>query len=151
MKIKIDILSYWFFLWFLLFIFGFIKSNPFWILVFAYIITFIEFLYLKSKCANNYNLIKFAIINIILKIIPIIIILSLNNFKIPLFNIKDFKFAIIIIIIYLITMIIININPINSYQNMFLTYINDDNKYRSYISRLYDDLYNFWYPISTRL
>ena len=146
----IEIISYWFFIWFLLFIFRIIKSNPFWILVFSYIITFGEFLYLKKEGANNYNLIKFMIINVILKIIPIIIILIYLNFNVP-FNFYDFQIAFIIILVYILTLIILNKNPIIAYKRMLNTYINDDNKYRTYISKLYDDLYNFWNPISTRI
>ena len=146
----IEIISYWFFAWFLLFIMGIIKSNPFWILVISYIITIMEYAYLKHKGANFYNLTKFMIINIILKFIPILIILIIMKFKVP-FNINDFIIAFILVFIYLITMIIFNINPIIAYQKMLNTYINDDNKYRTYISRLYDDLYLFWNPFSTRI
>ncbi len=146
----IEIISYWFFVWFLLFIIGIIKSNPFWILVISYIITIMEYAYLKHKGANFYNLTKFMIINIILKFIPILIILIIMKFKVP-FNINDLIIAFILVFIYLITMIIFNINPIIAYQKMLNTYINDDNKYRTYISRLYDDLYLFWNPFSTRI
>ncbi len=146
----IEIISYWFFAWFLLFIIGIIKSNPFWILVISYIITIMEYAYLKHKGANFYNLTKFMIINIILKFIPILIILIIMKFKVP-FNINDLIIAFILVFIYLITMIIFNINPIIAYQKMLNTYINDDNKYRTYISRLYDDLYLFWNPFSTRI
>jgi len=146
----IEIISYWFFLWFLLFIFRIIKSNPFWILVFSYIITFGEFLYLKKEGANNYNLTKFMIINVILKIIPIIILLIYSNFNVP-FKFYDFQIAFIIILVYILTLIILNKNPIIAYKRMLNTYINDDNKYRTYISKLYDDLYNFWNPISSRI
>jgi hypothetical protein len=141
----IEIISYWFFLWFLLFIFGLIKANPFWILVISYIITVGEFFYLKSKETNNYNLRKFMIINVILKIFPILIIISLFKFsKIIKFKFYDFKFMFIIIILYIFIMFIFNKNPIDSYERMLNTYINNDNKYKTIISKLYDDIYNFW-------
>jgi hypothetical protein len=141
----IEIISYWFFLWFLLFIFGLIKANPFWILVISYIITVGEFFYLKSKETNNYNLRKFMIINVILKIFPILIIISLFKFsKIIKFKFYDFKFMFIIIILYIFIMFIFNKNPIHNYERMLNTYINDDNKYKTIISKLYDDIYNFW-------
>jgi len=142
----IEIISYWFFAWFLLFIFGFTKANPFWILVISYIITVGEFLYLKIKNTNCYNLRKFMIINIILKFLPILFII--NYYK---FNYYDFKFMFIIIVLYLIVMFIYNKNPIDSYKRMLNTYINDDNKYRTFLSKLYDDIYNFWYSRCTRL
>ena len=148
----VEIITYWFFVWFILFIFNFTSSNPFWILCITYIITFGEFLYLIHKKTNAYNLRKFMIINVIFKFIPIIIILIKMNFKIPnLFLEKDLKNVYIITSLYIITMAVININPIMAYSRMLNTYINDDNKYRTYISRLYDDIYSFWYPSSTRL
>ena len=46
--------------------------------------------------------------------------------------------------IYIITLAVLNINPIKNYEKMINTYINNDNKYKTLISRLYDDIYNFW-------
>ena len=77
----IEILSYWFFLWFFLFIIGIIKQNPLWFLIIGYIITIFEFIYLIYKKTNNYNLIKFFIINILIKVIPVIIILIKTSFN----------------------------------------------------------------------
>lgn len=147
----VEIITYWFFIWFLLFILDITSANPFWILVIAYIITFIEFLYLIYRKANAYNLKKFMIINIIFKIMPIFIILWKSNFKIPIFDFKILKVTYIVIAFYIITMAVLNINPLHAYNQMLNTYINDDNKYRTYISRLYDDIYSFWYLGSSRI
>ena len=147
----VEIITYWFFIWFLLFILNITSANPFWILAIAYIITFIEFLYLVYKKANTYNLKKFMIINVIFKVVPILIILIKTNFKIPIFDVQTLKIAYVITALYIITMGVLNINPINAYNQMLNTYINDDNKYRTYISRLYDDIYSFWYPGSSRI
>ena len=147
----VEIITYWFFIWFFLFILNITSANPFWILVIAYIITFMEFLYLIYKKANAYNLKKFMIINIIFKVIPILIILMKANLKIPIFDIKTLKVAYVITALYIITMGVLNINPFIAYSQMLNTYINDDNKYRTYISRLYDDIYSFWYPGSSRI
>lgn len=139
----IEIISYWFFIWFILYIIGIIKYNPLWFLIIGYIITIFEFLYLNYKNTNNYNLIKYLIINIIIKLIPIIIILNLTMYNLSIQS-NDIKFGMSIIMIYIIIIASLNINPINSYNEMLNTYINDDNNYKTYISRLYDDIYNFW-------
>jgi hypothetical protein len=139
----IEIISYWFFVWFLLFIIGIIKANPLWFLIIGYILSFFEFIYLIYKKTKKYNLIKFAIINIIIKIIPIIIILIKTSFNFKI-NSNDIKFGISLIMIYIITLAVLNINPIKNYQKMINTYINDNNNYKTLISRLYDDIYNFW-------
>jgi len=99
-----------------------------------------NYFYKKTK---KYNLIKFAIINIIIKIIPIIIILIKTSFNFQI-NSNDIKFGISLIMIYIITLAVLNINPIKNYQKMINTYINNDNNYKTFISRLYDDIYNFW-------
>ena len=147
----VEIITYWFFIWFLLFILNITSANPFWILIITYIITFMEFLYLIYRKANSYNLKKFMIINVIFKVIPILIILMKTNFEIPIFDIKTLKVAYVITALYIITMGVLNINPFIAYSQMLNTYINDDNKYRTYISRLYDDIYSFWYPGSSRI
>lgn len=139
----IEIISYWFFIWFLLFIIGIIKENPLWFLIIGYILTLLEFFYLIYKKTNNYNLIKFMIINIIIKIIPIFIILQITTFNFKI-NSNDIKFGISLIMIYIITLAVLDINPIKNYKRMINTYINDDNNYKTFISRLYDDFYNFW-------
>lgn len=139
----IEIISYWFFIWFILYIIGIIKYNPLWFLIIGYIITIFEYLYLTYKKTNNYNLIKYLIINIIIKLIPIIIILNLTMYNLSIQS-SDIKFGMSIIMIYIIIIASLNINPINSYNDMLNTYINDDNNYKTYISRLYDDIYNFW-------
>ena len=92
------------------------------------------------------------IINVILKILPILIIISLFKFsEIIKFKFYDFKFMFIIIILYIFIMFIFDKNPIDSYERMLNTYINDDNKYKTIISKLYDDIYNFWDSCSTCL
>ena len=134
----IEIISYWFFIWFLLFIFGFIKANPFFIFVIAYIITLYGIIYLKYKKANNYNLLKFLIINIIIKLIPIIILICTNQHK---FNYYDLYFLLNILILYICVNYIFNKNPIDTYKRMYNSYINNNNF--TIIGKFYDNIYNF--------
>jgi hypothetical protein len=136
----IEIISYWFFIWFLLFIFGFTKANPYFILVISYIITLYGVFYLKYKKANNYNLLKFFIINIIIKLIPIIILICTNQHK---FNYYDLYFLLNILILYIFVIYIFNKNPINTYKRMYYSYIN--NKSKSFVSKFYDNIYKFLY------
>ena len=135
----LEIISYWFFVWFLLFIFGIIKQNPFWILVVSYIITLFELVYLVLRGANKYNLIKFTIINVFIKFIPILYIFQVRG-RAPIMRTNDIIFAIIIIFIYLILLELFRVDAIKSYQNMLYTYIMDDDKYRTFPSRIYDSI-----------
>jgi hypothetical protein len=135
----IEIISYWFFIWFLLFIFGFTKANPFFIFVITYIITLYGIIYLKYKKANNYNLLKFLIINIIIKLIPIIILICTNQHK---FNYYDLYFLLNILILYICINYIFNKNPIDTYKRIFYTYINNKNNLNIF-GKFYDNTYNF--------
>jgi hypothetical protein len=135
MFIGIEIFSYWIFIWFLLYYFKFTKYNPLLTLIVGYIITIGELIYLISQKTNKYNLIKFTVINIIIKVIPILLI---YNHKITF---KEFVINFYIFFIYIITMAIMNINPANIYRKVLNTYIQDDNKYQSVFSKFYDYLF----------
>jgi len=135
MFVGIEIFSYWIFIWFLLYYFKFTKYNPLLTLIVGYIITVGELIYLISQKTNKYNLIKFTVINIIIKVIPILLI---YNYKITF---KEFVVNFYIFLIYIITMAIMNINPANIYRKVLNTYIQDDNKYQSVFSKFYDYLF----------
>ena len=133
----IEIFSYWIFVWFILFYIGLTKYNPLFILIIGYIFTLFEFIYLIIKKSSRYNLIKFMIINIIIKFIPILLII-----KFPLrFDLKDIYISIYLIFFYIITMSIMNKNPYEYYKLMLHTYLYNDEKYKTYISILYDNLF----------
>jgi len=135
----IEMISYWFLIWFLLFIFGFTKANPFFILVISYIIILCVFFYLKYKKANNYNLQKFFIINIIIKLIPILILIYTKQNK---FNCYDLKFLLNIFILYLFVIYILGKNPIDFYKRIYYKYLNNS-KNLNIIQNIYDYIYTF--------
>jgi hypothetical protein len=130
-----EIFSYWIFVWFLLYYFKLTKYNPLIILIIGYIITFGEWLYLIFMGANNYNIIKFIIINVIIKIIPILLIYNSKT------TYKDLIIGLYIFLAYLLTMAIMKIDPYKIYKKMLNTYLYDDNKYKSIISKMYDYIY----------
>lgn len=133
----IEIFSYWIFVWFILFYIGLTKYNPLFILIIGYIFTLFEFIYLIIKKTSRYNLIKFMIINIIIKFIPILLII-----KFPLkFNIDDIYVSIYLMFLYVIMMSLMNKNPYEYYKLMINTYLYNDEKYKTYISKIYDKLF----------
>lgn len=133
----IEIFSYWIFIWFILYYLGLTKYNPLLILIVAYIFTLFELIYLIKNNISKYNFIKFFIINIIIKLIPILLII-----KFPLrLNINDIYISIYLILIYFIIMIILNKNPYDYYKMLINTYINDNNQYKTFISKFYDFIY----------
>jgi|LakMenEpi03Aug12_release.lakeMendotaPanAssembly.Ray.scaffolds.fasta_scaffold63295_3 hypothetical protein len=141
----IEIFSYWIFIWFIVFYLGLTKYNPLFLLLIGYIFTLFEFIYLIINKTSKYNLIKFFLINVLIKVIPILLII-----KYPLrFNLDDIYVSIYLIISYLIIMSIMNKNPYEYYKLMINTYLYDDNKYKTTISLIYDNLFliiiNRWY------
>ena len=131
----IEIFSYWIFIWFILYYFKLTKYNPLLLLIIGYVITLGELIYLISQKTSKYNIIKFAILNILIKLIPIFLII---NTKIVF---KDLIISLYIISLYIITMMIMKINPYKFYKTMLNTYIYDDNKYKSIFSKIYDYIY----------
>ena len=133
----IKVFSFWILLWFILYYFGFTKYNPLFLLLVACIFPFIQIIYFIIYKISYYNFFKYLIINIIIKIIPILLII-----KFPLrFKIEYVIFSVYLILIYIVLMSILNVNIYEYYKAMISTYINDDNKNKTYISKTYDYIY----------
>jgi hypothetical protein len=139
----VEIFSYWIFVWFILYYLNLVKYNPLIVLIIAYVITLFELIYLWQNNINKYNLIKFFIINVIIKFIPILLI-----FKYPLIiHQDDLLCGVFIFCIYIFTMSFLNKNPYIYYKKLLNTYIKDDDEYKSFISILYDKIINYSYNI----
>ena len=87
-----------------------------------------------------YNFIKYFIINVILKFIPILLLLVKSKYQL-IFKIEDLYASIILICIYMFIMIISNKNPYCYYKMMLDTYIYNNNKYKTIFSKIYDYIY----------
>ena len=133
----IEIFSYWIFIWFILYYIGLTKYNPLFLLIIGYIFTLFELIFMIINKISKYNLIKFIIINVIIKFIPILLII-----KFPLrFDLKDIYVSIYLILFYLFIMSFINKNPYEYYKLMINTYLYNNNNYKTVPSKLYDYLY----------
>jgi hypothetical protein len=136
----IEIFSYWIFIWFILYYIGIIRYSPLLLLIIGYIFTLFEFIYLIINKISNYNLIKFFIINVIIKFIPILLILIKINFQINI-KLEDVYISFILALIYIFVMSMTNKNPYIYYKMMLNTYIKDNNEYKSIFSKTYDYIY----------
>ncbi len=65
------ILSYWVLAWFILYIIGIVRTSPLFATLLAIILNVITLLYLIISNASVYNIIKFIIINTIIKGLPL--------------------------------------------------------------------------------
>jgi hypothetical protein len=135
-----EIFSYWIFAWFILYYFGLIKYNPLFILIVGYILTLFELIYMIFKGISYYNFIKYFIINVIIKFIPILLILIKINFQINI-KLEDVYISFIVALIYIFVMSMTNKNPYIYYKMMLNTYIKDNNEYKSIFSKTYDYIY----------
>jgi len=142
----LSFISYWFFVWFILFIFGIVKANPLFFLIIALIFILTQVVYLYLTKASFYNLTKYIIINLFIKIIPIFILILYYPIS---FNYDDISFGLTLILIYIITMMFLGVNPILAYYkiiNIYKSNNNDNyNNDKTEVSKLYDNIYNFIY------
>jgi len=100
------IFSDWIFFWWILFYLKFTKYNPKFILIISLIQNCFMFLYLFSQNTKKIVILSFFIIDLIIKIIPLILII---NTKI---NKNDIYFTILLYLIYNIYLFIRNTNVI---------------------------------------
>lgn len=100
------IFSDWIFIWWILFYFKFTKYNPKFILIVSLIQNCFMFLYLFTQNTQKIVIISFFIIDLIIKIIPII---SIINTKI---NKDDIYFTILLYLVYNLYLYIKNTNVI---------------------------------------
>ena len=126
-----NLFSYWLLVWFLLYYFKYVKSSPLFILIIAYIFTLGGIIYLIDNKISKYNLIKYIVLNIIIKLIPILLII-----KFPLIITKDdITTSLCLFIIY----ILLNKNSYTYYKNSTNSYLTDNNK--TLLSYLYDKIF----------
>jgi len=123
-----ELFSYWLLFWAFLFYNGLIKNNPIYILFVVYIITSITYIYIFIDNRNDrksYYLLKFIIINILLKFIFIILIAISGRLEL---RIEDIYFGLVLFGLYLILMGTLNKNFINYYYYLIDIFKNGENE-----------------------
>ena len=81
------IFSHWIFVWFVLYFCNIITINPTFIIISGLFIGTLAAYYMWYYNASQYNIIKFVILNMILKNIPLFILWFSNNLIIQLYDI----------------------------------------------------------------
>jgi hypothetical protein len=135
------IFSYWIFIWFLLYFIKLIPFNPKVAISCAIIVNIYMIIYLIYKNSKIYNIIKFILINVFIKLIPLIIIINTKT------NIVDIYFFIFLINIYILWMYLNNKNNkvslnnfIDAYYKLFYSYMTNKNN-NTFFGYYYDWLY----------
>ena len=127
------LLSNWIFVWFVLYLLCIIPYSPKLIILAGFGIIVFMIIYLYIKNASRYNLLKFIILNILMKIIPLIVL-----YNIPITE-NDYYFSIAIFIIYLFWLDVNETNIVEVYQKLTNYYINGSSK--TLVSNAYDNIY----------
>ena len=128
------LLSNWIFVWFVLYSLYIIPCSPKLIILAGFGIIIFMIIYLYKKNASRYNLLKFTILNILMKAVPLIIL-----YNVPITK-NDFYFSITIFIIYMLWLDVNDTNIFEVYSKLMNYYIKGSSK--TFVSNTYDNIYN---------
>jgi len=103
------VFSYWIFVWFLLYHFKLVTTNPKWLLVLAGIENIVLLLSMIYLSYPFYHILTFIIINIFIKVIPLIVLYKTTVNK------NDVKWYVIVIVLFCIWL---NMNGPNIISNI---------------------------------
>lgn len=129
--------SHWIIIWFLLFMTGIIKANPFLLLLIAFFVSLSFIYYLYTNNFINYNYYRLIFFIFLFKFFPLIIIIYYNLVSITE---NDIIATIALTMSYLIFLKLNNKNFIDIYSNMIKNIINNKNT-NSIINKTYDYFY----------
>lgn len=105
-------ISYWIFLWFLIYYFYFTSYNPFLLLVLGFIYNLCNIFYMHMKKMYD-KIFVYSIVNICIKFIPILLLIYDNRSYI---DVKSLNFSVIFVVIYLLYMRLTNTSLIKAYS-----------------------------------
>lgn len=123
MFFRVDLVfSYWIFFWYILYIFRYTQYNPKLAIIVGIIENFFMLLFMIYFQTQLNSIIRFIIINIIIKIIPYY---SIRNVSLVL---KDILASISLFIIYIIWLILNKQDIMDFHRRIFLSLVEDKNE-----------------------
>jgi hypothetical protein len=129
------------YIWYLLFIVGIIETpNPFFALVISLLQNAILFIYLLIKGISYENLLKYAIILLLFKIMPIYSMM--NYMTVSYFDVYSCIYLYIIYIFLLIIILDILLKKNINLMDVFKTDSMNDKYNKNITSNIYDTVYN---------
>lgn len=105
-------ISYWIFIWFIIYYFNFTSYNPFLLLVLGFIYNLCNIFYMHMKKMYD-KLFVYSIVNICIKFIPILLLIYDNRSYI---DVKSLNFSVIFVVIYLLYMRLTNTSITKAYS-----------------------------------
>lgn len=105
-------ISYWIFIWFLIYYFNFTSYNPFFLLVLGFVFNICNMFYMLFKKMNA-KAIVYSFVVTFTKFIPILLLVYENRGYI---DVKSLNFSLIFVVIYLLYMRLTNTSLIKAYS-----------------------------------
>ena len=137
--LRVDyVFSYWIFLWFILYELKLVKYSPKFIIIIGIIENLGLFSYFIYKKSSFYNIAKFIIINIFIKIIPLYLVWKDKIIW------DDISASLALFLIYLLWLVINNRSNylFNEYNELIKGYVNQKYKDKqSFLGYSYDFIY----------
>ena len=130
------IFSYWVFFWFLLYLINLIKIAPTLFIYLGLVLNALELVYFVVAKSPPYNIIKFAIINIILKAIPLWFVYGR-----PI-TLTEIKISILVFMLYMVWLQINHKSLIDIYKEIMKTYKGEKTGQKTTISSWYDTIFD---------
>jgi hypothetical protein len=128
------VFSYWIFAWFILYLFRIVPYSPKFIIILGIIENVFALLYMIFHKTPLYNIIKFIIINIFIKVIPLLLVWSDKIVK------RDIYATIIIFLVYLLWLTYNHIEIYKIYKKVLDPYIFNNQDGKTILSKLYDSI-----------
>jgi len=128
------IFSYWIFLWFILYLLKIVPYSPKFVIILGIIENLFAFLFMIIYNAPLYNFIKFIIINIFIKVIPLLLVWNDKIVK------RDIYATIILFLIYLLWLTYNHLEIYKTYKNLLDPYIFNNENGKTILSKLYDSI-----------
>jgi len=136
-SIRLDfVFSYWIFLWFLLYLLKIVPYSPKFVIILGIIENIFVFIHMIFYKSSIYNIIKFIIINIFIKIVPLLLVWKDKIVK------RDIYATIILFLIYLLWLFYNRLEVYSVYKKLLDPYIFNDAGGKTFLSKLYDSIVN---------
>lgn len=132
------VFSYWIFAWFILYLLKIVPYSPKFVIILGIIENFFLLISMIFYKSSFYKISKFIIINVFIKIIPLLVVWNDKIIK------RDIYATIILFLIYLLWLLFNRKKIYNVYKELLDPYLFKDNGQKTQLSNLYDTLYRLF-------
>jgi len=134
-------ISYWAMTWFLLYIFGWTSYNPFFFFLLGLVVIAVFIVYFVIKGIQTYQLVKYVVINALIKLLPFLYLLRNTPYNKHAF--RDIQATLVIVFLYFVWIYLNKTSVYRIYGNMASEYLQEKKgqDFRTPVSKLFDTLF----------